>query len=357
MIAKTNSYTGGAGLPLHPRLRAILHAVVELYLETGEPVSSQMVAQRPFWGQAPSPATVRNGMAELTELGLLTQPHTSAGRLPAPAAIQYYVDSLAPARSRRGDQAAWLWKLQSLDSWQDRVEESTHLLTDLTQNVSISAALPPASQVLHQVEFSPLGQKQYLMIVITGDRAVHNQTVTLERDLTIEDLAEIRNYVNREFAGWTFEEARQELESRLAQESSDYQALLRRVELFTSRGLLDFGPTTQVFLDGAAYLVGLDLQMTRERLRELFQTLEQKKQILRLLDEYLSGTAGVPAVKVGLGDAHPAMADFSLVGVEVPIEGGAKARVAVLGPLRLNYPRVISAVQEVGQALQPNSNE
>jgi heat-inducible transcriptional repressor len=296
-------------------------------------------------------------MAELTEMGLLTQPHTSAGRLPAPAAIQFYVDALAPARGRRGDSAPWFWKLQSIDSWQDRVEESTHLLKDLTHNVSISAALPPASQVLHQVEFSPLGQKQYLMIVITGDRAVHNQTVTLERDLTIEDLAEIRNYVNREFSGWTFDEARQELEARMAEESNDYQALLRRVELFYSRGLLDFGPMTQVYLDGAAYLVGQDLQMTRERLRELFETLEQKKQILRLLDQYLNGVAGTPAVKVGLGEAHPSLADISLVGIEVPVEGGAKARVAVLGPLRLNYSRVISAVQEVSQALQPGNSE
>ncbi len=354
MLGRSNSLSpnSSTSLALNARMRAILRSIVETYLETGEPVASGAVAQKPIFGASASPATIRNAMAELTELGFLTQPHTSAGRIPTPAAIQLYVDSLSPSRPRRLDSFEWQRKLQSLDSWQDRVEESAHLLKDLTQNVSIGAALPPSSQVLHQVEFSPLGQRQFLMIVITADRAVHNQIVTLDHDLSTDDLAEIRNYLNHEFAGWNFDDARRELESRLARERNHYDALLRRVELFYSKGLLDFGPAPYVFLDGAAYLVGLDLHLTREKLRELFQTLEQKKQILRLLNQYLDGAAA-PAVKVGLGDAHPAMSEISLVGVEVPLEGGATARVAVLGPLRLNYPRVISAVMEVGQALSP----
>jgi heat-inducible transcriptional repressor len=344
MLPKQKALLQSIPLPLTARMRSILHAIVESYLETGEPVSSSMVAQN---GAANlSSATIRNAMAELTELGYLKQPHTSAGRVPTPPAIQLYVDSLAPARPRRLESVEWQRKLQSLDNWQERVEEGTHLLKDLTQNVTIAAALPPSSQVLHQVEFSPLGQRQYLMIVITGDRAVHNQVVSLEQDLALEDLAEIRNYLNREFSGWRFEEARRELETRLAAERSHYDALLRRVELFYERGLLDFGPAPYVFLDGAAYLVGLDPHVTRERLRELFQALEQKKQILRLLSQYLEGAAGEPAVKVGLGEAHPAMSDISLVGLEVPLEGGARARFAVLGPLRLNYPRIMSAVLE-----------
>lgn len=358
MLSKQNSLLQGIPLPLTARMRAILHAVVEVYLEKGEPVSSSMVVQGATGIVASlSSATVRNAMAELTELGYLTQPHTSAGRVPTPPAIQLYVDSLSPARPRRLESAEWQRKLQSLDSWQDRVEEGTHLLKDLTQNVSIAAVLPPSSQILHQVEFSPLGQRQYLMIVITGDRSVHNQVVSLDQDLALEDLAQIRNYLNQEFSGWRFEDARRELEARMARESNHYDALLRRVELFYERGLLDFGPAPYVFLDGAAYLVGLDPHLTREKLRELFHTLEQKKQILRLLNQYLEGVETTPAVKVGLGESHPSMSDISLVGLEVPLEGGSRARVAVLGPLRLNYPRVMSAVLEVGQALNPAASE
>ncbi|GAB4373685.1 MAG: heat-inducible transcriptional repressor HrcA [Bryobacter sp.] len=329
--------------------------MVEEYLLTGEPVASATIANkagRPtFATEKLSPATIRNAMAELTERGYLSQPHTSAGRIPNASAIQHFVDSLSPSRFRRGDYSGFQRRLQQHESWHDRVEEGTHLLKDLTQNVSMSAALPSTSQVLHQVELSPLGQRQYLMIVVTADRVVHNQIITLEEDLRPEELAEIRNYINFEFSGWNLDEARKELELRLANDQHDYAALLRRVELFYHRGLLDCGFTPYVFLDGAAYLVGLDLHLTRERLRELFQTLEQKKHILRILNQYLEGAAERPAVKVGLGEAHGAMEEFSLVGIEVSLAGGAKARVAVLGPLRLNYPRVMAAVMEVGQAL------
>jgi heat-inducible transcriptional repressor len=349
------------GAPLNARMRNILHAVVELYLETGEPVASSAVAQHAKHGTAaataamPSPATIRNAMAELAERGLLTQPHASAGRIPSPAAIQLYVDSLPLPRGRRTEIQDWQRRLQEFTAWQDRVEEGTHWLTDLTQNVSLSAALPPASQTLHQVEITPLGGMQYLVIVVTADRAVHNQIVTLEQELRTEELQEIRNYINTEFSGWALEEARRELEARLEAEHEDYSQLLRRVELFYQRGLLDCGLAPYVFLDGAAYLVGLNLHLTRERLRELFQTLEQKKQILRILNQYLEGAARRPAVKVGLGEAHPALSEFSLVGVEVKLGAGAKARVAVLGPLRLNYQRILAAVSEVGQALETTS--
>jgi heat-inducible transcriptional repressor len=143
------------------------------------------------------------------------------------------------------------------------------------------------------------------------------------------------------------------LERRLEDEKSEYRHLLERIELFYARGLLDFGWGPIVFLDGAAYLLGLDLHLTKERLRELFQALEQKKKIIEILDEYLKASGPGPAVKVGLADAHPALEEFSLIGMQVPLATGMSARIAVLGPLRLNYPRTIAAVLEVGQALAP----
>jgi heat-inducible transcriptional repressor len=348
--------------PLHNSLvtqgkkRQILHAIVEAYLDSGEAVSSSAIAQRRFTGSSPSPATVRNAMAELAELGLLTQPHASAGRIPTPLAIQSYVASLGQVRPNAAEVNKLQLRLRSISSLSERVEEGSHVLTGLTQNVGITAALPSTSQLLHQIELLPLAARQYLMVVITSDRAVKNQVVSIDHDLRPEELVEIRNYINQEFVGWTLADARRALAERLQDERNQYYALLRRIEAFYTQGLFEGSEGPRVFLDGAAYLVGLDLHLTREKMRELFQALEQKKQVLQMLDQFLQGSAQAPAIQIGLGEAHPALSEFSLIGLEVPIGGGMSARVAVLGPLRLNYLRTIAAVMEVGQALTESAS-
>lgn len=340
-----------SSLPTSGKKRQILHAIVEAYLDSGEAVSSFAIAQRRFAGTSPSSATVRNVMAEMSEMGLLTQSHASAGRIPTPLAIRSYVSTLGQVRANPLEVSKLQQKLKSLHSISERVEEGSHVLTELTRNVAITASLPAASQQLHQVELLPLAARQYLMVVITSDRSVRNQIVSIDQDLRPDELSEIRNYINCEFSGWTLNDARLALAERLKDERSQYHALLKRVELFYARGLFQGSEGPRVFMDGAAYLIGLDLHLTKEKMRELFQALEQKQQILQILDQFLQGSDQTPAIQVGLGDAHPALSGFTLIGVHVPLAGGMSARVAVLGPLRLNYPRTIAAVMEVGQAL------
>lgn len=342
--------------PLQGKKRQILHAIVEAYLDSGEAVSSSSIAhsstaQRRFTGAAPSSATVRNAMAELAELGFLTQPHASAGRIPTPSAIQAYVSSLGQVKANPAAVSRLQQRLKSIHSLSERVEEGSHVLTGLTRNVGITASVPPASQLLHQVELLPLAARQYLMVIITSDRAVRNQVVSVYQDLRSEDLIEMRNYINREFAGWTLADARRALTERLQDERNQYHSLLKRIEIFYTQGLFEGSEGPRVFMDGAAYLVGLDMHLTRERMRELFHALEQKQQVLQMLDQFLQGSDQTPAIQIGLGQAHPALSDFTLIGVQVPLGSGMTARVAVLGPLRLNYPRTIAAVMEVGQAL------
>jgi heat-inducible transcriptional repressor len=341
---------------LQGKKRQILHALVELYLETGEAVGSAAVARGEFIGGAPSPATVRNAMAEMAEMGLLTQPHASAGRVPTPMAIRDYVAGLRQVRTNAAEVSRLHRRLKEIPAWADRVEESSHELTGRTRNLALVAAVPEASPVLRQVELLPLGARQYLMVVVTADENVRNQVVRTGQELSSSELGEIRNYINREFAGWTLDEARTALEQRLADERSQYHALLRKVEVFHAQGLFVGGDGPRIFLDGAAYLVGLDLHLTRERMRELFEALAQKQQLLQMLDQFLQGAQERPAIQVGLGEIHPALSEFSLIGVEAPIGGGLTARVAVLGPLRLNYPRTIAAVMEVGLALTDSAS-
>jgi heat-inducible transcriptional repressor len=122
--------------------------------------------------------------------------------------------------------------------------------------------------------------------------------------------------------------------------------------MLCSRGLLEFELSPEIHVEGAGNLLGLDLHLTREKMRDLFRALEEKKKILELLDRFLELPQGEISVQVGLGDAHPIMRELSLVGVSVALPGGLTARIAVLGPMRMNYEKAMSAVLHMGRAFQ-----
>jgi heat-inducible transcriptional repressor len=136
----------------------------------------------------------------------------------------------------------------------------------------------------------------------------------------------------------------------LEQASATNDVLLRKLTVLYSKGLLDLGAAPEVHMEGASNLFAVDLHLTKEKMRELFRALEEKKRILELLDRFLENPSGEIAVHVGLGEMHPSMRQLSLIGLPVTLPGGMSAVIAVLGPMRMNYLRVISAVQHVGQA-------
>ena len=340
----------GQDVSLSRRKADILHSIVRRYIETGEPVASRTISK----GQkrALSPATIRNVMADLAEEGYLAQPHTSAGRIPTEKAFRFFVLDLLARRP----QAAGLRGLQAgfsgVANLEQGIERSSRLLTDLTQNVAITAVIPAASQTLDQIELLPLPDRRVLVVVVTGDHMVRNRIVMLDQPASADELSSIRNYVNQNFHGWVLTDIRQELESRLRLESAHFDALLRRLNMLYARGLLDFDLGPAVHMEGASHLIALDLHLTREKTRELLRALEEKKRILQLLDRVLEQPPGEVTVQVGLGDLHPSMGELSLIGIRVASPGGMAAKVAVLGPMRMHYERVMAAVLGVGRTLQ-----
>jgi len=335
---------------LTPRTIEVLHSIVESYIESGEAVASRTISRRRK--DSLSPATIRNLMADLADEGYLDQPHTSAGRVPTVKAFRSYVQSLAPVRLPLAE-LEWLRaELCGVENLADRVERSSHLLTEITHNVGIAAAIPASSQTLDHIELLKLAGRRILMIVVTRDATVRNRVVSLDEELSQDELNSIRNYLNQNFSGWVLAQARRELETRLEQESAAYDAILRRLTELFGKGLLDIEPTPEIHMEGASNLVGLDLHLTREKMRELFWTLEEKKRILQLLDRFLEQPSGELGVQVGLGEAHPSMIALSLIGVSVVLPSGVSAKIAVLGPMRMNYGKVMSAVLQVGDAFR-----
>jgi heat-inducible transcriptional repressor len=337
--------------PAHPgRTHEILHAIVQEYIETGEPVASRTISRRSR--EHLSAASVRNVMQDLEEEGYLSQPHASAGRIPTEKAFRSYVQSLNAARILRAELDRIRSEFAQLETLEARVERTSHLLTEMTRGLGIAAAIPNPSQTLERVDLIALPDRRVLMIVATRDHLVHNRVVSVSELLDQPQLESIRNYLNHNFSGWELNSVRRELERRLQREAATYDAILAKLNLLYVKGLLDLELNPEIHIEGAANLVGLDLQLTREKLRDLFRALEQKKRVLHLLERFLELPQEEVAIQVGLGDVDPAMQHLALIGLNLHLPSGASAKVAVIGPVRMNYQRAISAVLHVGEAFR-----
>jgi heat-inducible transcriptional repressor len=332
------------------RSQSILRAIVEAYIETGEPVASRTVARA--GGRQLSPATIRNVMADLCDEGFLSQPHTSAGRVPTAKAFRTYVKSLPPRRLGAMELERVRTELLPTSTVGERLERASHLLMELTHNVGIAAAFPTDAQTLSRVEFLQLSETRVLIVVETSDRIVRNRVVALDTPTTQDELNTVRNFVNAHYSGWSLASIRQDLRIRLAEDRAAYDTLLQQLQALYRNGLLDLGLQPEVHLEGTSNLVSADLEGNRERLREIFRTLEEKQRLLELLERFLEQSRNEVAVHIGLGELHPSLQDLSLIGLNVALPSGFSTRVAVLGPMRMNYGQVLSTVYHVGEAMQ-----
>jgi len=333
---------------LSPRHFEVLHAIVQNYIETGEPVASRVIARK----YPMSAASIRNMMADLLDEGYLSQPHTSAGRVPTDRAYQSYVKTLLGSRVVQTELDRLQLELQKTTTVESRIERSSKLLTEITRNFGIAAAIPTANQTLDQVELIALSDKRILMVVVMRDRMVRNKVIHVDDHISQDELTSIRNYINYHFSGWLLHNVHRELKRRFDLESAEYDAVLNRMGVLYSKGLLELDLLPEVHFEGAANLIGFDLHLTREHMRELFRTLEEKKRILQLLERFIEQRDGELAIQVGLSDIHPSMSELSLIGVRFAMPNGLEANVAVLGPMRMNYNRAMSAVLHVGQAFR-----
>ena len=327
----------------------ILNAIVRAYIDTGEPVGSRFVSER--FERLLSAASIRNVMADLAEEGYLEQPHTSAGRVPTEKAFRLFARSLTASRIPSDEAERLRGEFRGLATVGANLERSSHVLTELTHNMGIAVAIPSLSQELDQIELAPLADRRVLMILVTRDHMVRHRVVLLDEQATPEELLSIRNYVNRNFSGWRLADARRELLRRILGDRELYEAAMLKLQLLCDNGLLEADSRPDVHTEGASNLLGIDLKLTRETMRELLHELEEKERVLDLLDRFLEQRPGELTVRVGLGEAHPAMRDLSLIGLTVRLASGLPARVAGLGPMRMRYERVMAAVLETGRAL------
>ena len=334
---------------LTDRQHRLLARLVAEYIEQGEPVSSAWLAENS--GLGVSSATVRNVLSHLEEYGLLRQPHTSAGRVPTDSGYRHYVEGLLTGRRRTRPGADIEARLRQAGTVGDILDNASQELSRQSHHIGFALTTSPSAQLRH-VDFVNLDAGRVLVIVVsTGGHITHKMVETDEAH-DGANLADAANYINREFAGMTIDQAREAVAAHLQEERVLYNVLLSRALQLAQSGLNEVSPAQTVSIQGtSAFLDGLsgrDERMTLETLRALFRMIEEKDRLLDLLTRYMS-TNGLTIV-IGSEHRDPDMHPFSLVASTFQ-DGARSATVGVIGPTRMRYPKTISVVDSLSQAV------
>jgi len=335
------------------REREILTAIVETFIATGEPVGSRTLARANR--ERLSPATIRNVMADLSDAGLLEQPHTSAGRVPTTEAYRYYVEQLTgKARLSDEDENIIQDSLHGIADVQEFMERTSHVLSLISHNVGVAVAIGGPKNALEHVYFSRLGDQKVLAVLVTRSGLVRDRVLRL--DLPQAELDAAARFINENFRGWTMEALRTELARRLEQERSEYDRLMASVEQLYRQGALAGDDTAQVvYVEGAANLVAGE--QDRQRLQELLKTLEEKQKMVDLLGAYLDAKQEAVRVVIGLDEALPSMRNFVLIGAPARVGGEVMGSLAVIGPTRMDYQHAITTVSYIARLFDKVLNE
>jgi heat-inducible transcriptional repressor len=343
------------------RQRAILTAVVESYIATGEPVGSTTVARLQVVdrsGQAigMSPATIRNEMAELADSGLLEQPHTSAGRVPTARAFRMYVEQLsggvASARLSASSRSQIDSNFVGIAGTQAVLQRTSHVLATLSSGVGVAIAAASDGDQLEHVHFSRLAEARVLAVVVTKSGMVRDRVLALERDLSLRELETAANFLNEHFRGWSVERVREEIARRVEHERSEYQKLLTQVQQLWSRTV---PPTAQahqsVYVEGVANLISGQIsgQQDASRLREVLAALEEKQRLADLLNAYIDSKQESVRVVFDLEEHAPEMAGLVLIAAPARMAGESRGTVGVIGPKRMHYGNTMDAVSYISQ--------
>ena len=336
---------------LTERARRLLATLVREYIETGEPVSSQVLAQHS--GLGVSSATVRNMLAQLEDAGYVHQPHTSAGRVPTDRGYRVFVDLLLearrPARPPAGVESQLRQHAGRSPLMDDLLASMSHVVSRAARQVGFALA-GTSGALLQRIDFVALGGPRVLVVVVSEGNQVTQKIVDAGEEVRSDDLVQAANYLNTEFAGIPLLDVRQAVLERLNQERTLYDQLLTRA-LRLARVTLEELPKRHAFhVEGAASLLdGTGAEpMSLATLRALLEMMEEKERMVHLLNQYIEG----PGLTVVIGAEHaaPDLRPFSLVASTV-VDGATTRTVGVIGPLRMHYSRAITLVDGTTQAM------
>ena len=323
---------------LDDRSKLLLKALVERYIADGQPVGSRTLARAA--GLDLSPATIRNVMSDLEELGLIASPHTSAGRIPTARGYRLFVDTMLTVRR---DQLAGLGDMPTsgieADQPQRVISHAAQMLSSLSQFVGVVMA-PRRASVFRHIEFLSLSERRVLVILVSPDGDVQNRIIHTQVNFTQSQLLEAANFLNAHYAGLTMEAVRERLKTELDALRGEIATLMKAaVDIGTEAG----AQQDEVVVSGERNLLSVsELSSDMGNLRRLFDLFEQKTQLVRLLD--VSTQADGVRIYIGGESQVVPFEDLSVVTSPYEVDGQVVGTLGVIGPQRMPYERMIQIV-------------
>jgi len=332
---------------LSERSRQILEAIIDDYIRTAEPVGSRTVTRR--HGLALSPATVRNVMSDLEEMGFLTSPHTSAGRVPTDKAFRLYVDSLLQVGTVDQDQQEEIrrhYRVHGRDGG-EILKETSRVLSSISHYIGIVIAPRFAANVFRQIEFVKLCGRRILAILVSENGIVQNRIVESDEDLDSEDLIRMSNYLNGLLKGLTISEVKRRIVGEMENEKVRYDSLFSRALKLSEQTLDD--STADVFIEGQVNILEQPEFADVEKMKDIFRAFEEKSQLITLLDRCMD--AERVNIFIGAENFLSRMNQLSVVTAPYASGPNTIGVLGVIGPTRMGYDRVIPIVDYTARIL------
>ena len=318
---------------LDDRARLLLKALVERYIADGQPVGSRTLSRAS--GLELSPATIRNVMSDLEELGLIASPHTSAGRIPTARGYRLFVDTMLTAQ--RGELTT---PGLAPEQPQKVIAQAAHLLSSLSHFVGVVMA-PRRTSVFRHIEFLRLSEKRFLVIIVSPDGDVQNRVIFTESDYTQSQLIEAANFLNAHYAGLAIEQVRERLRHEVETLRGEIAALMQAAVKVSSEALTQ--SQDEVVISGERNLLAVsDFSHDMGQLRRAFDLFEQKTQLMRLLD--ISSQAEGVRIFIGGESQVVPFEELSVVSAPYEVDGQIVGTLGVIGPTRMPYDRMIQIV-------------
>jgi heat-inducible transcriptional repressor len=333
---------------LSERAQHLLKALIECYIRDGQPVGSRTLSRHSELDL--SPATIRNVMADLEELGLVSAPHTSAGRKPTAQGYRVFVNSLLRVKSLDSGEVMHLQRqLDPQGSLPDLLGRASKLLSGVTQLAGLVTVPRWDQAVLRHVEFLKLSDDRVLAIFVINDSEVQNHVIHTQRRFTVAELQQAGNYLNAHFAGKELQSVRRGLVEAMQDVKETANALMQAAMEAAERVIDDEHKQPDYVLAGQTNLMGFAEFANLDRLRQLFEAFAEKRDILHLLDQCL----GSDGVQIFIGDesGYELFGDCSLITAPYRAEGKVLGVLGVIGPTRMAYERVIPIVDITAKLL------
>lgn len=342
---------------LDERAQTLLRLLVDRYIRDGQPVGSRTLSRES--GLDLSPATIRNIVSDLEDLGFVKSPHTSAGRVPTIKGYRFFVDTLVKLTPPKDDELARFSESlsEAPGNPQALAVSVSNLLSVVTSLAGIVTVPRRAQTAVRQIEFLPLSGRRVLAILVVNDREVQNKILNVSRDFNADELKRASNYLNQHFGGRTLREVRDLLLTELKRTRASMNATMAEAIEMAQKLFPEAEPTPEFVVAGETNLMAIDQLADVETLKSLFEAFSRQRDILHLLDQSMKAE-GVQ-IFIGHESGYELLDSYSIVAAPYMTEDDTMGVLGVIGPTRMAYERVIPIVditaKLLGRALKSNS--